>query len=305
MKFHLPLFLSFLFCFCVCSSAFSESKQEIKHAEIKYVHVDGVSLAYYIKGNGKPLLMINGFLSTMSLWDPALLDRLAKKHTLILVDNRGVGFSTDTKENHTTIPRMADDAAGLIRQLGYKKVDILAWSMGARIGQQLLIRHPRVVDHAILCSANPGGTHAIPTSPAVETRLNDPNLPEMKKMGLVFPDNREGRVAAAECLGRIRNAAKSGAIPNDFDVSHETSVRQTRARTVLWGGSDENYKALKHIRNPVLLADGVDDVIDRPQNSIVIANQIPFAWTAFLKGGHAFLFQSSKQFAELVNAFLQ
>jgi pimeloyl-ACP methyl ester carboxylesterase len=299
MKFHNSLFVALLLCFSVCSTAFSESKPEIK-----YVQVNGVKLAYYIKGNGKPLLMINGFLSTMSLWDPALLDRLAKKHTLILFDNRGVGFSSDTKENHTTIPKMADDAAGLIRQLGYKKIDILAWSMGARIGQQLLIRHPELVGKAILCSANPGGRHAVATSAAVESRLNDPNLPEMKKMGLVFPDNHEGREAASECLARIKNAAKSGSIPNDFTASHETSLRQTRARTVLWSGSDANFNALKHIRNSVLLADGRDDVIDRPQNSVVIANQIPFAWTAFLKGGHAFLFQSNKQFAALVDAFL-
>ena len=294
------LFFVLLLSAGVCSSAFSQAKPEVRH-----VQVGDVSLAYYTKGNGKPLLMINGFLSTMSLWDPALLDRLAKKHQLILFDNRGVGFSTDSRNNNTTIPRMADDAAGLIRKLGYKKVDILAWSMGARIGQQLLIRHPGLVGKAILCSANPGGTHAVATSPAVESKLNDPNLPEMQKIGLVFPDNRVGKEAASECLARIKQAAAAGTIPNDFTVSHETSVRQTRARTVLWSGSEANFNALKGIKNPVLLADGRDDIIDLPQNSVVIANQIPFAWTAFLEGGHAFLFQSNKQFADLVSAFLQ
>ncbi len=67
-------------------------------------------------------MMINGFISTMSLWDPALLDELPKHHQLILFDNRGVGLSTDTKKNNTTIPQMADDAAGLIKKLDYKTV---------------------------------------------------------------------------------------------------------------------------------------------------------------------------------------
>jgi pimeloyl-ACP methyl ester carboxylesterase len=110
--------------------AYAQFKPEVKHAQ-----VNGVKLAYYTRGQGEPLMMINGFISTMSLWDPALLDELSKNNTLVLFDNRGVGLSSDTKENNTTIPQMADDAAGLAKVLGYKKVNILGWSMGARIAQ--------------------------------------------------------------------------------------------------------------------------------------------------------------------------
>jgi pimeloyl-ACP methyl ester carboxylesterase len=145
--------------------------------EVKYVQVGDVRLAYYIRGQGAPLLMINGFISTMSLWDPALLDELSKNHQLILFDNRGVGLSSDTKENKTTIAQMADDAAGLAKALGYQKVNILGWSMGARIGQQFLIRHPDLVNKAILCAANPGGSHQDPAAKDVEGKLNNPNVP--------------------------------------------------------------------------------------------------------------------------------
>ena len=79
--------------------------------------MNGVKLAYYPRGQGKPLVMINGFLSSMSLWDPALLADLETTHTLVLFDNRGVGLSSDTAENNTTIPQMADDAAALIGAL--------------------------------------------------------------------------------------------------------------------------------------------------------------------------------------------
>lgn len=289
-----------LLCVGTCSSAFAEFK-----AEVKTIEVGDVKLAYYIRGQGKPLFMINGFLSTMSLWDPALIEELAKNYQLILFDNRGVGLSTDTKENNTTMSQMADDVAGLIKNLGYEKVHILAWSMGARIGQQLLIRHPEAVDKAILCSANPGGTHEDKTAQDTENKLNDPNIPEMEKIGLVFTNDAQGKQAAKDVLARLKEAVAAGTIPNDFTVSKETSMRQTRARTTLWSGSNENFDALKNIKNPVLLADGRSDIIDLPKNSVIIANQIPLAWTAFLDGGHAFLFQSHEQFSDLVHAFLQ
>lgn len=272
--------------------------------EVKFAQVGEVKLAYYTKGQGEPLLMINGFLSTMSLWDPALLDELSKSNQLVLFDNRGVGLSTDTKENKTTIPQMADDAAGLAKALGFKKVNILAFSMGARIGQQLLIRHPELVHKAVLCAANPGGRHQIPTSHDVESKLNNPNVPEMEKLGLVFTNNEAGRKAASEVLGRIKSAVTAGTIPNDFMVSKETTIRQDRARTTLWTNNQSNFKQLKNIKVPVLVTDGRYDVIDIPKNSELIANQIPYAWLAYFDGGHAFLFQQYKKFADTVNVFL-
>jgi pimeloyl-ACP methyl ester carboxylesterase len=279
---------------------FAQEKPDIKYAE-----VNGVKLAYYTRGQGAPLLMINGFLSTMSLWDPALLDELSKENQLVLFDNRGVGLSTDTNENKTTIPQMADDAAGLAKALGLDKVNILAWSMGARIGQQLLIRHPELVGKAVLCAANPGGRHQIPASKDVESKLNNPNISEMEKLGLVFTNNAAGQKAASDVLGRIRSAVTSGTVPNDFAVSKETTVRQDNARTTLWTKDQANYRQLKNIKVPVLVTDGRYDVIDMPKNSEIIANQIPYAWLAYFDGGHAFLFQDYKKFADTVNVFLK
>ncbi|CDR33752.1 alpha/beta fold hydrolase [Criblamydia sequanensis] len=299
MSWSKSLIASLFFC-----AFFSFAQAEFK-PEVKMIEVDGVKIAYYIRGQGKPLFMINGFISTMSLWDPALLEELAKNYQLILFDNRGVGLSTDTIENKTTIPQMADDVAGLIKGLGYSKANILGWSMGARIGQQLLIRHPELVDKAVLCAANPGGKYQDRTAPDVENKLNNPNVSETEKIGLVFPDNEQGTQAAKESLARIKAAVKSGSIPNNFSVSKETLIRQNRARTVLWNNDNENFNALKDIKVPVLLSDGRFDIIDLPKNSLIIANQIPYSWTAFLNGGHAFLFQEHKQFADLVHVFLQ
>lgn len=274
-------------------------------AEVKYAQVGDVKLAYYVRGEGKPLVMINGFISTMGLWDPMLVEALAKHHQLILFDNRGVGLSTDSKENNTTIPQMADDAAGLIQALGLKQPDVLGWSMGARITQQLVIRHPDLVGKVVLAAANPGGSHSVPADADVEKELNDPNIPMMQKLGLVFPADVGGAKVGEEIFARILEAGKQGIAPDDFNVSKETTERQDRARTTLWSADETNFNELKNIKNPVLVTDGRDDLIDKPVNSVIIASQIPFAWLAFYDGGHAFLFQQYKKFAETVDVFLR
>ena len=300
MKRTLPAFTIVLLCAGLLFPLRAEFKPEIKYAQ-----VGDVKLAYYTRGEGEPLLMINGFLSTMSLWDPLMIEELAKQHQLILFDNRGVGLSTDTKENHTTIPQMADDAAGLLKALGIKKANILAYSMGARIGQQFLIRHPDLVSKAVLCAADPGGKYQDPAAPDVEAKLNSPDTPKMEKLALTAPDTEAGRAALKAALERMKAAVAAGIMPDDFDVPQQTIERQDRARTTLWNANNSNFEELKNIKVPVLITDGRSDEIDPPKNSLIIANQIPFSWLAFFWGGHSFLYTSPKHFADTVNAFLQ
>ena len=273
--------------------------------EIKYAQVGDVKLAYYLKGKGDPMILIMGYAATMAAWDPALLNELAKNNRLIIFDNRGVGFSTETKENHTTIPQMADDAAGLVKVLGFKKVNIFSWSMGARIGQQFAIRHPELINKVILCAPNPGGKYQIAISKKVGEELNNPSLSPMENFELLFPMTPEGKAAAKVVYERFMAAKAAGTIPDDFIISKEAKERQVRARTTLWDSDNRNYQDLKRIKVPVLVADGREDIIDNPKNSVVIANQIPFAWLAFYEGGHAFLFQSYQKLSETVNVFLQ
>ena len=300
MKSTLTALTAVLLCAGFHSTLHADFKPEIKYAE-----VNDVKLAYYTRGEGKPLLMINGFVSTMSMWDPALIEKLAKNHQVILFDNRGAGMSTDTKENNTTIPQMADDAAGLIKALGFEKADAIGWSMGARIAQQLVIRHPDAVGKIVFAAPNPGGSHSVNADKDVETKLNDPSIPLLQKKDLCFPPAAGGDAAAQALLDRINTAVKAGTMPDDFKTSKQTMERQNRARTTLWNADESNFAELKNIKNPVLVTGGREDIIDKPVNASIIANQIPFAWLAFFEGGHAFLFQSHDQFAATVNAFLE
>lgn len=284
----------------LATSAHAEFK-----AEVKYAQVDEIKMAYYTRGQGDPLIMIMGDTGTMGAWDPALLDALDDNNTLILFDNRGCGLSTDTVEDKTTMAQMADDTAGLLKALGYGKANVLGWSMGARIAQQVVIRHPDIVMNAIFAAPNPGGSHQVKAEKAVEDAINDPKVPVFDKAKFAFPDNPAGELALKQSLDRINAARASGEAPDDMTCSKETAIRQNRARTALWDADTGNYEALADIKVPVLVADGRDDVIDPPQNASIIAARVPFAWLAFYEGGHAFLYQSAEKFGATINLFLK
>lgn len=273
--------------------------------KIQFAQVGEIKMAYYTRGQGEPLFLINGFMSAMSTWDPALLDVLAKNNKLIIFDNRGVGLSTDTKDDKTSMEQMADDTAGLIKALGYKKANVLGYSMGARIAQQVFIRHPDLVNKGILAAPNPGGSRQIKPSAEVAKLLNDPNVSTYDKASLMFTKDQVGQLALKQIMKRIDDATKNGTAPNDNVVSKETALRQDRARTTLWGANEKNFDDLKNIKFPVLVADGRDDVIDPPENARLIAGQIPFSWLTFYEGGHGFLFQSAARFGATINAFLK
>jgi pimeloyl-ACP methyl ester carboxylesterase len=319
MNIAFPLFQKTLFSLTFLTTFFlfglsSVSAEDVKNdspqvavqqsIEVKKVKVGEIEMAYYTRGNGKPLVMINGLKSTLSTWDPALLALLEKKYQLILFDNRGIGFSTDTTEDHTTIAQMADDTAGLIKALDLKQVSVLGWSMGARIGQQLAIRHPDLIEKLVLCAPNAGGTHQKAAAEEVTKSLTSTQRTPEQTMQLFFPSNAAGMAAGLAYQTRLNQDLTSGTIPNDVNVGFQTFERQTRARGSLWDNSDSNYDKLDSIKIPVLLTDGKEDIINPPENVQILASRIPFAWTAYFEGGHAFLYQDYQRFAELVILFL-
>jgi len=156
-----------------------------------------------------------------------------------------------------------------------------------------------------LAAANPGGSHEDPAAPDVEGKLNNPDTPRMERLALTAPDDPAGKAAVQATIDRIKAAVEAGIMPNDFEVSKQTVERQDRARTTLWKADNSNFEDLKNIKVPVLITDGRSDELDRPKNSLIIANQIPFSWLAYFWGGHSFLYTEPKRFADTVNVFLQ
>jgi len=130
----------------------------IANTPVQYKDVNGVRLAYWEWGSGEPVLLIEGFSSevandtpTQAPWNETFLSILSSKYHVYAYDHRGMGYSS--MNNVTpTIPIYADDAAGLIKALGYDSMNVYGESMGSSTAQQLVITHPEVVRKLILDS---------------------------------------------------------------------------------------------------------------------------------------------------------
>lgn len=280
----------------------SAAESRAFHAQVRTARADGVRLAYYERGQGAPLVMLMGSGSTMSEWDPALLRDLARSHRLIVFDYRGIGLSGGRP--HRRIEQMADDTDRLMGALGLDSADVLGWSLGGFVAQQLAIRHPERVDRLVLAATNPGGSRTVLGDPSDTEVDSDPDATDEEILRVNYPSTRAGRAAARAFLRRLERAADSGEIPDDFRVSDRAFNAQLVAEDA-WLRSDRNYASLG-IRVPTLVAGGARDLLVPPANLRRIARRIPGARLVLFRGaGHAFLFQAHERFALLIDGFLR
>ena len=116
-------------------------------APTRFVEIDGDKFAYRRWGNSTtdqpPLILFQHFRGGMDHWDPLMTDGLAAGREVILCNCRGIASSTG--KPRTRIEHMADDAAAVIRALGLRKVDVLGFSLGGWVAQDLTRRHPDLV----------------------------------------------------------------------------------------------------------------------------------------------------------------
>ena len=159
---------------------------------IATIPVDGAQIAYRRLGNGRPLLVLNGLAATSADWDPSFIDRLASANDLVLLDNRGIGASTDDGAPFT-IAKLAADTAQAIEALDLGTISVLGWSMGGFIAQTVALDHPNCVHKLILLSTDPGGADAELSSSAVRAQLTDtsgtPHEQARRLLFLLFPKN--------------------------------------------------------------------------------------------------------------------
>jgi pimeloyl-ACP methyl ester carboxylesterase len=260
--------------------------------------IDGAQIAYRRTGNGRPLVVLNGFAATSADWDPSFIDVLASSNELILLDNRGIGSSTDNGRPFG-IDKLADDAARLIEMLDVVRPNVLGWSMGGFIAQRLALQHPDRINKLILLSTDPGGGNADLASADVWSKLIDmsgtPHEQARRLLSLVFPR------AIAESIyrefGDIVAAARA-------QLSTDLVNRQVAAMDA-WHRTGVGNR-LREMNLPVLIATGSADIVIPPSNALKLVNAIPGAWLAqFNGGGHAFMYQYPRPLADLVNSFLE
>ena len=126
-------------------------------APTQFVEANGIRFAYRRFGNaaGVPLVFNQHFTGTMDHWDPAVTDGFAGEREVILFNNAGV--SSSSGEVPTTFEQMGANAVAFIKTLGLKTVDVLGFSIGGFVAQEITLQAPELVRKLLLVGTGPRG----------------------------------------------------------------------------------------------------------------------------------------------------
>ena len=152
------------------------------------------------KGQGLPLLCLQHFTGTLDNWDPAVTDPLALGREVILFESAGLGRSTgQVPEN---MAGMAAHALAFVDGLGLKRLDILGYSLGGMVAQQVALERPSLVHKMLLVATAPEGGEDIMHMDKPELRkiTEDPNMPGLEKLVKLFFAPSESSQAAGEAF---------------------------------------------------------------------------------------------------------
>ena len=286
------------------SEAFSAAQAGQLTAENLSVEVGDVSFAYRRFGDAQtgapPLVMLQHFRGNLDSWDPALVDRLAQDREVVLVDNRGVGGSTGVVPEDVTA--MARDALAFIDALGLEQIDLLGFSLGGYVAQELVLLRPRVVRCLVLAGTAPQGGPDLHRWSEDVYALATPDQPIAEDLlGLFFSSSEQSQAKGLESLGRLYQREVDRDEPTDL----ATRDAQLAAITA-WGIPDESkLNRLAGITQPTLVANGDNDTMMHTQNSHLLAERLPSAQLRiYPDAGHGFLNQYPELFADDVHAFL-
>jgi hypothetical protein len=136
----------------------------IQNIPVKKVHVGDIDIAYKMFGKGYPILLFNGASDGMDAWDPSFPAGLSSNHTVIAFDQRGIGNTTAGSKPYT-YQQLANDTAGLLDALKIPKADVMGYSLGSYLAQQLTIMYPDKVNSLVLVGSSCGGRDHTPKPP--------------------------------------------------------------------------------------------------------------------------------------------
>ncbi|MET3723657.1 alpha/beta fold hydrolase [Sphingomonas trueperi] len=263
---------------------------------------NGIRYAYrrYGKAGGTPLMLLPRFRGDLDTWDSALLDALAAERELILVNNRGVSSTSGTTP--ATIFEMARDLLAFIDALDITHIDLLGFSLGGFVAQEVALIRPDLVRRLILAATGPQGgpnMHGWRKDIADAVRKDEPGAAEL--LYTFFKPTATSQAAGREYLGRFL------ARTEDRDVASSLQTRDAHYDAVCaWGVADHaKLQRLQSIRQPTFVANGDADAMIPPSLSHLMGGLIPQAQVKiYPDAGHGFLFQHHGEFARDVNAFL-
>jgi pimeloyl-ACP methyl ester carboxylesterase len=262
---------------------------------------NGIDYAHRELGTGtRPLVLLQHFRGNLENWDPPLVDALARERRVVAFDNVGIGATTGTTPN--TMEQMAHDALFFIDALEVPQVDILGFSIGSFVAQEIALIRPDVVRRVVLASSAPrGGAGMHGWAPEVINAVGQPQPDPAGYLDVFFTSSPASRQAGQEALGRIYGRTV------DVDEFPSWSSRMAQYDAVCdWG--IPNHSALQRvsaISHPVFIANGDSDPMIPPHFSHLLAGLIPQAKIKiYPDAAHGFLFQHASEFAADVNEFL-
>ena len=247
---------------------------------------------------GIPVVVLNHWGAVLDNFDPRIIDGLATRHHVIAVNYRGIGASGGLAP--LTIDEMARDAIALIRALGHSTVDLMGFSLGGMVAQDMVLKAPDLVRKLILTGTGPAGGEGIAKVGAVSWPLILKGLLTFRdpKTYLFFTSTANGRGAAKAFIART----KERKVGRDKGPTPRAFLRQLKAIQA-WGR--QVPQDLTRIRIPVLVANGETDIMVPTSNSHDMARRIPGAkLVIYPDAGHGGIFQYHAQFVPTALAFL-
>jgi pimeloyl-ACP methyl ester carboxylesterase len=273
-------------------------------AENRSVAIEGATLVYRrsggTDGDAPPLLCLQHFRGNLDNWDPSLVDRLATDREVILLANRGVGASTGAVPDN--VDDMARDVLRFVDALELREVDVLGFSLGGYVAQELALVRPRLVRRIVLAGTAPRGAPRIHRWSDDVYTLATPDVPNPAGfLRLFFSGSEDSRAKGVAYFERI--SARSVDRDEPTDLAARDAQLEAIAR---WGIPDPSQLArLAAIAQPVLVANGDNDTMMITENSHLLARHLPNSQLRiYPDSGHGFLDQYPELFADHVRAFL-
>lgn len=285
--------------FSVIETGVASAEVKLETAPNKFVEANGVKFSYRQFGvsSGTPLVFLQHFTGTNDYWDPLVVNQLAKGRTVIVFNNRGIGLSSGQVPDN--VQAMTDDAAAFIKALGYKKVDILGFSLGGFIAQELAVQQPDLVRKVILAgtSNKGGGDHLLKVLGEAFSQKDSPD----PRLYLFFTRSEASQNSGREFI-------KRAGVRKERDPESGKAVADAQAKALItWANTpDPEHKLLKSIKQPVLVVQGSNDTMLDTANSVTMFNQIGNAQLVLLPdSGHGSIFQHHDAFVNVANQFLK
>jgi pimeloyl-ACP methyl ester carboxylesterase len=261
----------------------------------------GVSYAYREVGEGSvPLVLLQHFRGNLDNWDPALIDALTPSRRVVTFDNVGVGGTSGRTPN--VVEQMARDALDFLEAMEFELVDLLGFSIGSFIAQEMVLVRPDVVRRLILASSAPRGASGMRGwAPDVIAAVGGREPNPQGYIDVFFARSDTSRAAGQQTLSRIF------ARQDDRDTPTTWQTRQAQYDAVCaWGIPNHSLlQRLSAIDRPVFVANGDSDPMILPHYSYLLTGLIPQAQVKiYPDSAHGFLFQHHAEFAADVAAFL-